>query len=252
VAGRPENWRLIAEAAKALTAAGQTPFTRQSVYEWIWRRYSRSEHDRPSLDPTFQGMVKNARGGVPSAGGKPFVRVAHGQFVLADGSASAAAVGEPSAAPRTYEQQPATSPPTEDDVKRAAKDWLEERGFRVTVAWGHEHGIDIRAVGPSGTVILEAKGSASNPAAGQVNFLTALGELLQRMTEPGATYGLVLPDSPKYRGLVDRLPALAWERLGLVVLFVTKTMTGKFLVETVPSTFGGTAADSSDSPSLSA
>lgn len=28
-----DNWRLILEAARALTAAGQTPFTRISVYE---------------------------------------------------------------------------------------------------------------------------------------------------------------------------------------------------------------------------
>lgn len=40
-AGRTENWRLIKDAAHALTAAGQTPFTRQSAYEWIWRRYPR-------------------------------------------------------------------------------------------------------------------------------------------------------------------------------------------------------------------
>jgi hypothetical protein len=56
-----ENWRLILEAAQALTAAGQTPFTRQSEYEWIWRRYPRTDHDRPSLDPTFLGMAANAR-----------------------------------------------------------------------------------------------------------------------------------------------------------------------------------------------
>ncbi len=28
-----ENWRLILEAAQALTAGGQTPFTQISVYE---------------------------------------------------------------------------------------------------------------------------------------------------------------------------------------------------------------------------
>jgi hypothetical protein len=33
VAGRTENWRLIKEAAKALTAAGQSPFTCQTAYE---------------------------------------------------------------------------------------------------------------------------------------------------------------------------------------------------------------------------
>ena len=78
-----ENWRLILQAARALTAAGQAPFTRQSVYKWIWRRYSRADHDRPSLDPTFQGMIKNATGGPPSACGTPLVRIARGLYTLA-------------------------------------------------------------------------------------------------------------------------------------------------------------------------
>ena len=61
-----QNCRLILQAARALTAAGQTPFTRISVYQWIWRRYSQADHTRPSLDPTFQGMTKNAGGGPPA------------------------------------------------------------------------------------------------------------------------------------------------------------------------------------------
>lgn len=78
-----ENWRLILEAARALTAAGQSPFTRVSVYEWIWRRYPRSEHDRPSLDPVFQGMIRNAPGGPVSSAGTPLVRIGRGEYVLA-------------------------------------------------------------------------------------------------------------------------------------------------------------------------
>lgn len=87
-----ENWRLILEAARALTAAGQTPFTRLGVYQWIRRRYPRSEHDRPSLDPTFQGMTRNATGGPRSAGGTPLRRIDHGLYVLAD--TPAATTGE--------------------------------------------------------------------------------------------------------------------------------------------------------------
>jgi len=78
-----ENWRLILEAARALTAVGQSPFTRVSVYEWIWRRYPRGVHDRPSLDPVFQGMVRNAPGGPASSAGTPLSRVGRGQYVLA-------------------------------------------------------------------------------------------------------------------------------------------------------------------------
>jgi len=63
--GQPPDWQLILDAAEALTASEQAPFTRMSVYEWIWRRYPRSDHDRPSLDPAFQGMVDNARAAQP-------------------------------------------------------------------------------------------------------------------------------------------------------------------------------------------
>jgi hypothetical protein len=79
-----ENWRLILAAARALTAAGKTPFTRIAVYQWIWSRHPRDEHDRPTLDPTFQGMVENAPGGPQSAGGTPLRRIARGLYILAD------------------------------------------------------------------------------------------------------------------------------------------------------------------------
>jgi hypothetical protein len=84
MAGTIHNWRLILQAARALTAAGQTPFTRISVYQWIWRRYPRAEHDRPSLDPTFQGMIGNATGGPSSACGKSLLRVHRGYYILAE------------------------------------------------------------------------------------------------------------------------------------------------------------------------
>jgi hypothetical protein len=83
MSGRQPNWQLILDAAEALTASGQAPFSRISVYEWIWRRYPRSDHDRPSLDPTFQGMIGNAPGGPPSPCGAPLRRTNRGQYILA-------------------------------------------------------------------------------------------------------------------------------------------------------------------------
>jgi hypothetical protein len=82
-------------------------------------------------------------------------------------------------------------------------------------------------------MLLEAKGTAVNPPQ-QVNyFLGALGELLQRMSDASATYGLVLPDSQQYRGLAARLPALAWQRLRLMVLFISKDDAGQYMVRRV-------------------
>jgi hypothetical protein len=208
VAGdQTENWRLILKAARALTAAGQSPFTRVSVYEWIWRRYPRSEHDWPSLDPVFQGMIRNAPGGPVSSAGTPLVRIGRGEYVLAS----------------------ATVPGGQGGRKGVPRGG----GVPVTVAWGRQHGIDIRAVSGAEVMLLEAKGSAMNPPQ-QVNyFLAALGELLQRMSDPEATYGLALPDSQQYRGLAASLPALAWQRLRLTVLFVSKDDAGQYTVQRI-------------------
>lgn len=51
-------------------------------------------------------------------------------------------------------------------------------------------------------------------------FLGALGELVQRMGDPAASYGLALPDHRQYRGLVEQLPSLARERSHLRIWFV--------------------------------
>jgi len=108
----------------------------------------------------------------------------------------------------------------EDEVKTALKAYLEAGGYHVEVAWGRTRGIDIDATKPGSRLIIEAKGQvALQPQ--QVNyFLGALGELVQRMGDAEADYGLALPDDRQYIGLVDRLPALARERLRLRVWFV--------------------------------
>jgi len=61
-------------------------------------------------------------------------------------------------------------------------------------------------------------------------LLGALDELVQRLTHPQATYGLALLDNAPFRGLVDRLPQLARDRLNLTIYFVDrgdKTTVGK-------------------------
>ncbi|MEO3859935.1 hypothetical protein ABGB08_33955 [Acrocarpospora sp. B8E8] len=111
---------------------------------------------------------------------------------------------------------------TEDMVKEAVKSHLEGLGYSVTVAWGRAHGIDIEAHRADDHLYLEAKGEAASPPQ-QVNyFIGALGELVQRLRDPYARYGLALPDHPQYRGLVQRLPALARERLNLVIMLVDR------------------------------
>lgn len=109
---------------------------------------------------------------------------------------------------------------TEDQVKTSVAAWLQAAGWSVQVRWGRDRGIDINARRGTERWAIEAKGEA--PAGPQqVNyFLNALGEIMQRMDDASAHYGLALPDHRQYRGLVERLPLLARQRMRLTVLFV--------------------------------
>jgi hypothetical protein len=116
----------------------------------------------------------------------------------------------------------------EDEIKGAVRHYLASDGYEVRVAWGRQRGIDIEATRsePPDRLVIEAKGEATLQPQ-QVNyFLGALGELIQRMDDPSARYGLALPDNRQYRGLVQRLPALVWKRLSLFVFFVRRRPDG--------------------------
>jgi hypothetical protein len=67
----------------------------------------------------------------------------------------------------------------------------------------------------------------TSPALGDVvnYFLGALGELIQRMTDVTATYGLALTNNKQYRGLVQHLPGLARGRLNLAIFYVDRAST---------------------------
>lgn len=113
---------------------------------------------------------------------------------------------------------------TEDEVKTAVRDYFSAQGYSVDVAWDRARGIDIEARHPSGgRYVIEAKAETGTSGAQQVNyFLGMLGELLQRMDDEDANYGIALPENRQYRGLVDRLPRLARHRIGLNVFWVTR------------------------------
>ena len=111
---------------------------------------------------------------------------------------------------------------TEDSVKTAVKAYLEGAGWSVTVAWGRNHGVDIGAHRDGEHLYLEAKGEATNSAQQANYFIGALGELVQRLRDPTARYGLALPDNQQFRRLAERLPPLAHERLNLVIMFVDR------------------------------
>jgi len=115
----------------------------------------------------------------------------------------------------------------EDEVKRAVRSYLKSLGYtQVRIKWGRAHGPDVRAKGPAGSLVLEAKGDASSQQHKTNNFVYALGQLVQRMDDRVVGYGLALPDNSVYRALVRRLPDLARRRLRLKVLFVARAGAG--------------------------
>lgn len=109
---------------------------------------------------------------------------------------------------------------SEDDVKRKLQAWLEGTGWKVTVAWCRGQGIDIDALQSGRRWVIEAKGRGSLDPMRVNYFLGVLGELLQRMNDPGAKYSIALPDLSQFRRLWDRLPELAKRRTGISALFV--------------------------------
>ena len=108
----------------------------------------------------------------------------------------------------------------EDDLKRILERHLLGQGWKVTVLWGRDRGIDLVATRQAEHLIVECKGEAPTPQMEGNYFLGALGELVQRMGVAEAQYALALPNNQRFRGLVDRLPRLARQRLRLGVFFV--------------------------------
>jgi len=111
---------------------------------------------------------------------------------------------------------------TEDDVRDAVKRLLESQGYTVTVRWGRDRGIDIEANHEKERLVLEAEGESRQGPQQRNYFTNAIGELVERMTDPPAKYGLALPDNPQFRGLVERLPPYVWDRLQFCVYFVSR------------------------------
>jgi len=138
--------------------------------------------------------------------------------------------------PSVDETRPSTRPIpdriTEDEVKTAVRDHLASQGFEVQVAWDRTPGIDIDARHPSGSRhVIEAKAETGTSGPQQANyFIGMLGELLQRMDDDSATYGIALPENRQYRGLVDRLPRLARDRIGLNIFWVARSSDGSLTV----------------------
>jgi len=114
---------------------------------------------------------------------------------------------------------------SENAIKEFLEQWLVIQGWKVKIAWGRVHGIDIDAIKENKRWVIEAKGQRSlNPM--RVNyFLGILGGTLQRMEDPDTKYSIALPDIQQFRNLWGRLSFLAKSRTGITANFVDKNGT---------------------------
>jgi len=108
----------------------------------------------------------------------------------------------------------------EDEVKLLIGRWLERGGWEISIAAGREPGPDILARQGSRSWTIEVKGSGSRSQMRVNYFLSALGQILQRMNSDKTRYSVAFPDMPQYRRLWQRLPREAKRRTGISALFV--------------------------------
>lgn len=132
------------------------------------------------------------------------------------------------ASPQPPRSSPATLGPvaaatdhlSEDEVKRILVAWLQQQGWSTQVAWGKARGADCVAVKGNDRWIIEVKGCGSRQPMRVNYFLAVLGETLQRMDDPSASYSIAVPNMAQFRGLWQRLPQLAKDRTKISALFV--------------------------------
>ena len=81
-------WHLLQTCAEELTAAGNSPFTRQDLIACI--QETDASIGENTINPIIQGVTDNLKGGAPGAVGKGILHsVARGKFVLCDSSVTA-------------------------------------------------------------------------------------------------------------------------------------------------------------------
>lgn len=110
----------------------------------------------------------------------------------------------------------------EDEVKAAVKSVFEGKSYQVTVQWGQKAGCDIEATLGSSRIIIEAKGEGSRRQMLGNYFLQALGQIILRMGDPGAEYGIAFPAHPSYIELVLKIPTRVRQALRLDFYFVRR------------------------------
>jgi len=109
---------------------------------------------------------------------------------------------------------------SEDDVKDAVKSALQAMSYDVKVMWGKKHGIDVVATLGTTRILIEAIGEGTSRQHLGNNFLRVLAEILLRMTDEQASYGIALPAHRSLIDLVGSIPKRIRQVLRLDFYFV--------------------------------
>ena len=117
----------------------------------------------------------------------------------------------------------------EKNVQVVIRNRLKKKGFKITAdSHNSGHGVDLKMYHPKQRYywIIEVKGyprGYSETAQRQNYFWQVLGQILGRMTQENACYGICLPDHEFYRKKInDDNLKIARRRLYLSFFLVTK------------------------------
>jgi hypothetical protein len=109
---------------------------------------------------------------------------------------------------------------SEKKIKQILGKYLTSNGWDCEIDWGVTPHVDIEAKRGIERWVIQVKGSGSFNPESLNNFLSVLGEIAQRMDDPGCKYSIALPDLEQFRRLWERLPELAKSRMKITALFV--------------------------------
>ena len=111
----------------------------------------------------------------------------------------------------------------EPEVESLLIKHLEASGFNAVTRPRTPSGYpDIVAEGPDGKWVIEVKGEdAGGYTSAEMNFQMGLGQIMCRMIDPGASYGLAFPWTNDFKKVLRKYRGSdGFERLGLTLFVV--------------------------------
>ena len=107
--------------------------------------------------------------------------------------------------------------PNEGFVQNTIESYFDKKGFiKESISYTDYAGVHMET---QERWRVEAKGLTSNVG---LDFRTGLGQLIQRMDDPNANYGIAIPDIPSYLRQVEQIKPWVREKFQLHILFINE------------------------------